>query len=118
MHQDRVPELTEDLLTELHQGGERAREQLYELRKPPRYLRRRQSNDRDFSLNVQLSPCARRQTLATKALIDSGCTSSSINRAFVAEHQLDTRRTAIPIAVYNADGTCNQVGDITEFMEF
>ncbi|SJL06746.1 uncharacterized protein ARMOST_10088 [Armillaria ostoyae] len=117
-HRDRVPELTEELLSELHQGGERAWEQLYELREPPRYLRHRQNGDRDFSLDIQLNSCTGRQTLTTKALVDSGCTSSSINRAFVRKHELNTRKTAVPIAVYNADGTHNQAGDITEFVEF
>ncbi|SJL18795.1 uncharacterized protein ARMOST_22396 [Armillaria ostoyae] len=82
-HQDRVPELTEELLSELRQGGEQARERLYELREPPRYLRCRQNNDRDFMLDVQLTPCTGRQVLATKGLLDSGCTSSAINRAFI-----------------------------------
>ncbi|SJL02936.1 uncharacterized protein ARMOST_06277 [Armillaria ostoyae] len=94
-HRDHVPELTKELLSELRLGGERAQEQLYELCEPPRYLRRRQNGDRDFTLNVQLNPCTGRQT-----------------------HALDTQKAAIPIAVYNADGTRNQVGDITEFVEF
>ncbi|SJL16681.1 uncharacterized protein ARMOST_20210 [Armillaria ostoyae] len=105
MHRDHVPKLTEELLSDLRKGGERAREQLYELREPPRYLRHRQNGDRDFSLDVQLNPCMGTQTISTKALIDSGCTSSTINRAFVKKHELDTRKTAVPIAVYNADVT-------------
>ncbi|SJK99383.1 uncharacterized protein ARMOST_02679 [Armillaria ostoyae] len=79
MHWDCVPKLTDKLLLRLCQGGEQAREQLYKLCEPPHYLRRRQNGDRDFSINVQLNPCTGRQTLTTKALIDSGCTSSSIN---------------------------------------
>ncbi|SJL15215.1 uncharacterized protein ARMOST_18701 [Armillaria ostoyae] len=37
-HIDRVPELTTELLSELRKGDELARERLYELREPPRYL--------------------------------------------------------------------------------
>ncbi|SJL18319.1 uncharacterized protein ARMOST_21905 [Armillaria ostoyae] len=37
-HVDRVPELTTELLSEIKKGGELARERLYELCKPPRYL--------------------------------------------------------------------------------
>ncbi len=33
------------------------------------------------------------------------------------KHNLDTKKALIPIPVYNADGTCNQGGDITEFIE-
>ncbi|SJL17387.1 uncharacterized protein ARMOST_20937 [Armillaria ostoyae] len=47
-----------------------------------------------------------------------GCTSSAINHAFVKKHELNTVKTAIPIIVYNADGTRNKAGDITEFVEF
>ncbi|SJL17948.1 uncharacterized protein ARMOST_21519 [Armillaria ostoyae] len=116
-HVDRVPELTPELLTELRKGDELARERLYELHEPPRYLRRRQSNSRDFMLNVQLTTLTNRQIFATKGLVDSGCTSSAINRAFVQQHHLDTVKTAIPIIVYNADGSRNKGGDITEYVE-
>ncbi|SJL18406.1 uncharacterized protein ARMOST_21995 [Armillaria ostoyae] len=98
-HVDRVPELTPELLSELRKGDDLAREWLYELHEPPRYLRRRQS------------------ILATRGLVDSGCTSSAINRAFVQKHRLDTVKTAIPIIVYNADGSRNKDGDITEYVE-
>ncbi|SJL16146.1 uncharacterized protein ARMOST_19665 [Armillaria ostoyae] len=116
-HVDRIPELTEELLIELRKGGDLAREHLYELHQPPRYLRRRASNNRDFSLPVQLTSVTGQKNFSTKALVDSGCTSSAINRAFVRKHQLDTVRTAVPIVVYNADGTRNQAGDITEYVE-
>ncbi len=55
--------------------------------------------------------------MSTKALIDSGCTGSAINQAYVEKHQLDTKKALIPIPVYNANGTCNQGRDITEFVE-
>ncbi|SJL01339.1 uncharacterized protein ARMOST_04659 [Armillaria ostoyae] len=69
-------------------------------------------------LDVQLNPCTGQQTLAARGLLNSGCTSSAINRTFIQKHRLDTQKTAVPIAVYNADGTHNQAGDITEFVEF
>ncbi|SJL11309.1 uncharacterized protein ARMOST_14712 [Armillaria ostoyae] len=116
-HADRTPELTEELLTELCQGGELARERLYELHEPPHYLRRQSSSSRDFSLSVQLTTVMGQKTFSTKGLVDSGCTSSAINRAFVKRNQLDTVKTAVPIVVYNADRTRNQAGDITEYVE-
>ncbi|SJL13786.1 uncharacterized protein ARMOST_17234 [Armillaria ostoyae] len=116
-HQDRVPELTPELLSELRKGGELARERLYELCKLPHYLWRRQSDSRDFMLNVQLTTITNRQVFATRGLVDSGCTSSAINRSFVQKHHLDTVKTAIPIIVYNADGSRNKGGDITEYVE-
>ncbi len=42
---------------------------------------------------------------------------SAINQAYVKKHNLDTKKALIPIPVYNADGTRNQGGDITEFVE-
>ncbi|SJL17461.1 uncharacterized protein ARMOST_21012 [Armillaria ostoyae] len=116
-HVDRVPELTPELLSELRKGDDLARERLYELHEPPRYLRRRQSSSRDFMLDVQLTTLTNRQVFATRGLVDSGCTSSAINHAFVQKHHLDTVKTAIPIIVYNADGSRNKGGDITEYVE-
>ncbi len=66
---------------------------------------------------VTLEPCTGRQVLSTKALLDSGCTGSTINHAYVLEHQINTKKVAVPIPVYNADGTRNQGRDITEFIE-
>ncbi|SJL01348.1 uncharacterized protein ARMOST_04668 [Armillaria ostoyae] len=117
-HKDQLTGLTNELLSELQKGGELAWEQLYELHKPPHCLCRRQSSDRDFTLDIQLSPCTGTQTLVVKGLLHSGCTSSSINRAFVQKHRLDMRKTAVPITVYNANSTCNKAGNITEFVEF
>ncbi|SJL09565.1 uncharacterized protein ARMOST_12945 [Armillaria ostoyae] len=68
-------------------------------------------------LNIQLTTVTNRQVLATQGLVDSGCTSSAINRAFVQKHRLDTIKTAIPIIVYNADGSRNKGGDITKYVE-
>lgn len=50
------------------------------------------------------------------ALLDSGCTSSSIDKRFVKLHQLYTRKLPRPIPVYNVDGTHNSTGAIQEFI--
>jgi hypothetical protein len=50
-------------------------------------------------------------------LIDSGCTMSAIDKSFVEKHRINTIPIANPMPVYNADGTRNQHGDITEFVE-
>ncbi len=55
--------------------------------------------------------------ISTLALVDSGCTSSAINRAFVEKHNIPTHATAAPITVYNADGSKNSAGQITAFAE-
>ncbi len=114
MHKDRLGELTDELLEELRIGGRTAVERLYELREPIRYIR---GASGDFSIPVTIEPVSSLLKLTTKALIDSGCTGSAINQAYVEEHGLDTKKVLIPIPVYNADGTRNQGGDIMEFVE-
>ncbi len=54
---------------------------------------------------------------ATTALIDSGCTSSAISRAFVEKHDIPTWATAALITMYNTDGTTNSTGQITAYAE-
>ncbi len=68
-------------------------------------------------MDIVLNPVAGTKTLSTKGLLDSGCTSSAINRSFIKKHDLPTRRINIPIPVYNADGTRNAGGDITEYIK-
>ncbi len=87
---------------------------LYEIHEPIRYIR---GASGDFSIPVTIEPVSSLLKLTTKALIDSGCTGSAINQTYVKKHNLDTKKVLIPIPVYNADGTRNQGGDITEFME-
>ncbi len=50
-------------------------------------------------------------------LVDSGCTSSAINRVFIEQHNIPTHATAAPIPVYNADRTKNLGGSITKYAE-
>ncbi len=114
MHSDRLGELTDELLEELRIGGTTAVKRLYELREPIRYIRGASGN---FSIPVTLEPVSSWLKLTTKALINSGCTGSAINQAYIEKHNLDTKKALIPILVYNADGTRNQGGDITEFVE-
>jgi hypothetical protein len=51
------------------------------------------------------------------ALIDSGCTASAIDRSFVEKNKINTQKVAKPAPVYNADGTKNNGGEITDFVE-
>ena len=49
------------------------------------------------------------------ALVDSGCSGSTINETFVKENKLLTHDVPIPIPVYNANGTMNKGGSISKF---
>ncbi len=117
IHRDKGAALTDELLAELRLGGENARERLYELRDPPVVVLAHESSIHNFLLDIVLNPVTGTKTLSTKGLLDSGCTSSAINRRFVESHRLETQKVHTPIPVYNADGTRNAGGDITEYVE-
>ena len=58
-----------------------------------------------------------RRQVTVNALLDSGCTGSCIDEDFVRQNDIRTRKTALPIPVYNADGSANANGSITEFVD-
>ncbi len=90
---------------------------LEELRQPRRYISALSGKGKDLTINVQIETLENITKIATTALVDSGCTSSAINRAFVKKHNILTHATTAPIPVYNADGTRNQGGSITQYAE-
>ncbi|KAG2073475.1 hypothetical protein BDR04DRAFT_980960, partial [Suillus decipiens] len=49
-------------------------------------------------------------------LLDCGCTGSSIDAGFVRANGLNTHKLARPIPVYNADGSLNNGGLITDYV--
>ncbi len=80
--------MTDEILDELRLRGENAREQLYELRNPPIIVHSQESSKNNFLVDIVLNPVTGTKTLSTKGLLDSGCTSSAINRSFVEKHDL------------------------------
>ncbi len=90
---------------------------LEELRQPRRYISMLSGKGKDLTIDVQIETLENHIKVATTALVDSGCTSSTINRAFVKKHNIPTHATAAPIPVYNADRTRNQGGLITQYTE-
>ena len=50
------------------------------------------------------------------ALVDSGCSGSSIDESFVWEKGLTTHKLPVPIPVYNANGSPNSSGSISKFV--
>ena len=49
------------------------------------------------------------------ALVDSGCSSSTIDEMFIKENKLLTHDIPIPIPIYNANGSMNKGGSISKF---
>ncbi len=94
-----------------------ALEQMDELRQPRRYICQLSGSDKALTTNILIEMPSSRACITSSALIDSGCMSSAINRAFVEKHNIPTHATAAPITVYNADGSKNSSGQITAFAE-
>ncbi len=61
----------------------RGLEWLEELQQPRQYICRQSRNGKDLTTNVQVETLENLTKISTTALVDSGCTSSAISRAFV-----------------------------------
>src|SRR3954464_11434242 len=68
-----------------------------------------------MDLGVGMTTTDTRKQLRGKALLDSGCTISSIDASFVRINGLTTKPAAVVTPVYNADMTIN--GYIKEYVE-
>jgi len=55
-----------------------------------------------------------RKEASADALLDSGCEGSCIDVKFIRDNHLNTRKLFRPIPVYNADGSLNADGPISE----
>src|ERR1700677_1300272 len=74
------------------------------------------SRSPQMELTVVMSCLDTLEEYAVKALIDCGCTASSIAQTFVNKHQIQTHPLTKTMPVYNADGTMNAQGHITEYV--
>ncbi len=88
-----------------------------ELQQPRRYICQLSGSDKALTTDIQINMPSSRTHINSSALVDSGCTSSAINRAFVEKHNIPTHVMAVPITVYNADRSNNSSGKITAFAE-
>lgn len=68
-----------------------------------------------MTLRLTVTALDTAKRLEARALLDSGCTTSSIDPDFVKRKQLTTQPAAINRAVYNADGSVN--GFIKEYVK-
>ncbi len=90
---------------------------LKELRQPKQYISALSGKGKDLTIDIQIKTLENITKIAMSVLVDSGCTSSAIDQSFVEKHKIPTHATAAPIPVYNADGTHNQGGSITQYAE-
>ncbi len=105
IHKTQAEEVVDEMLEGL-QGSKRIRglEWLEELQQPRRYICHQSKNRKDLTTNIQVETLGTLTKISTTALVNSGCTSSAISHAFIEQHNIPTRATAMPITVYNADG--------------
>ena len=86
---------------------------LRELQQKLRFMQRKRSqNAFEVKANIQ-TPAGK--VCKILALLDSGCTGTTMDQRFTKEKGLETHKLPRPIPVYNADGSINQAGSITEF---
>ncbi len=118
IHKTWVEEVVDEMLEGLRKAMRtQALEQMDELRQPRCYICRLSRSDKALTTNILIEMPSSQARITSSALIDSGCTSSAINQAFVEKHNIPTRATVAPITVYNADRSKNSSGQITAFAE-
>ncbi|SJL17403.1 uncharacterized protein ARMOST_20953 [Armillaria ostoyae] len=118
IHKTRAEEVVDNLLEGLRSSERfRALEWLDELHKPKRYFIRAQNSPQSLLISVELETLEHPITIQAKALLDSGCTGSSIHRDVVKKYGIPVQKTASPIPVYNANGSRNKAGEITTYAE-
>ena len=88
---------------------------LQELKQPKRFIRGYKGNQLD--LDLTLITLDTHQSISTKALLDTGCTGSAIDKEFVKKNGIVTQKLPVSIPVYNADGSHNSGGPIHEYVE-
>jgi hypothetical protein len=79
--------------------------------KPARQVRVSGKNQMDVIGMITTMDTLEQQPM--KALLDSGCTGSCVNKDFVKKHQLNTTKLPKSIPVFNADGSLNIAGRLT-----
>ena len=65
-----------------------------------------------FHIPVQLSGKQRHKDIT--AMVDSGATTKFLNRRFVKDNKVTTRKLKKPIPLYNIDGSENRDGTVSE----
>ena len=114
VHDSRTEEVSPRLIQQLREMTDlEAQFILHELQQKPRFMQRKRSqNVFKVKANIQ-TPAG--EACNILALLDSGCTGTTMDQQFAKERGLETHKLPRPIPVYNVDGSINQAGSITEF---
>lgn len=79
-----------------------------------RRVKRKPVNELVIDVQIQFND---QRSFAVKALLDSGCTGTTLSKEFVRKNNISTKKVIKPIPVRNADGSVNQGGPITDYVE-
>ena len=116
VHPKRQPEISQQTAEELNElSDEDVVDALHELRQPKKIIRGKGGNQ--MKIPIHLQTLDGNQNFRTDTLLDSGSTGSCINEKFVKENNIPTRKMARPMPTYNADGTLNSGGAVSEFVQ-
>ena len=114
VHESRVEQVNSQLVQQLKNlTDDEAQFTLRELQEKPRFVQRKRSKN-SFEIEGTVVKTNGEKFTVT-ALLDSGCTGTVIDKKFAKEKDLLIHKLPIPIPVYNADGTFNDGGSISEF---
>ena len=117
VHKKRRQEATYDAVKEIASMEEStALLALHELAAPKKYIRGHRGG-RQMDITMTLSTLDDERDFRVDALLDSGCTGSSIDAGFVERNKINVRKLPRPIPVYNADGSLNKGGPIAEYVD-
>jgi len=106
-------EVTNETITQINQlPDEHVVEAINELRCPQTKVQGTHGNK--LKIPVILTIFDKKTTFECNTLLNSGCTGSCINKDFVKNNNIITKKLPRPIPVYNADGTLKKNGSITE----
>ena len=111
-HSSREKECTKEKLKELNQMTDDEVLSALKTLEEPSVLRK--MGDKQLNIQVKLTTTDTHKTFCKQALVNSGSMSSCISWKFIKENNLDTIQLPFPITCYNADGTANKSGSVTE----
>ena len=81
--------------------------------KPQKMIRGTRGNQLSLPVIIQTEDMVTQ--FAVTGLIDSSCTGSCIDIGLVQRHKIPTKKLTVSQLVYNADGTLNSLGKITDY---
>jgi len=77
----------------------------------------RKMGDKQLNVRVKLLTTNTHRTFCKQTLVNSESSTSCISKRFVKENHINIYKLPFPITYYNADGSTNRDGSVTEIVE-